>query len=306
MSSRLLKCRLFRSWAGMPTCNLSIEEINYLRLVRLLFRVAHPVVRKIFDNVIAPNQLRTTLDRCKTLLEKQYRDTKIGINDFQWNLLYDQLQGKTVTSKDFDIRLMLLLLRTLANYNISDVYEDKSDKSTYAKFSRIKYVRNEITRRFAGKLSKSLFDQYRDDISQTLQETKHTEHGQAETQQIDEESKKLYIRMMLDTLIKSAKQNGESERIIHLNVIKGIQREMAQSCSGVLTETRFHEILKSMREAVLYLGGTFPEEKLLELQKIKIYLTKQCCGLRFYALTIIYIDHNTASGSIDSLGLDIG
>lgn len=61
---------------------------------------------------------------------------------------------------------MLLLLRTLPNYEISDVCEDQSDKSTYAFFSRIKYVRNEITRKFAGKLSKSLFDQYRDDILQ--------------------------------------------------------------------------------------------------------------------------------------------
>lgn len=54
--------------------------------------------------------------------------------------------------------------------------------------------------------------------------------------------------MMLDTLIQSAKQNGESERINHLKEIKGIQREMAQSCTGVLTETRFHKILKSMQK----------------------------------------------------------
>lgn len=54
--------------------------------------------------------------------------------------------------------------------------------------------------------------------------------------------------MMLDTLIQSAEQNGESDRIIHLEKIKDIQREIVQSCSGVLTETRFNKILKSMQE----------------------------------------------------------
>ncbi|CAC5424765.1 unnamed protein product [Mytilus coruscus] len=266
-----------------PICqkgNLSMEEINYLRLVHLLFKVAHPVVRMIFDNVIAPNQLRNTLDRYKTLLEKQYRGTKNGINDFQWNLLYKPVQGKTVTSKDFDIRLMILLLRTLANYEISDFYEDKSATSITAKFSRIKYMRNEIARRFEGILSKSQFIQYRDDILQAVQDITSrfvielTGNGQAETRQIEEDTKNLYIRSMIDILKKRAVEKEQSDYIVQLDVINDIQREIVQSCSGVLNETRFHEILKSIREAVLHLGGTFSEKKLLELQQIKNILGK--------------------------------
>lgn len=71
--------------------------------------------------------------------------------------------GKTVTSQDFDIGLMIYIL--LANYEIND-YENLSDRSITAIFSRIINMRKEIARRFIRQLSKSKFKQYRDDISQ--------------------------------------------------------------------------------------------------------------------------------------------
>ncbi|CAG2211266.1 unnamed protein product [Mytilus edulis] len=78
--------------------------------------------------------------------------------------------GKVVTSDVFDIKLMLNLLDALANMEIGDLYPIQSDKSISAMLSRIKFIRNEATQSFEGKLSKDQFNKYWDDIAQTAPE----------------------------------------------------------------------------------------------------------------------------------------
>lgn len=70
------------------------DEVNFLRLLHLLFRVAGPVVRMIFNREIQPNQLRKLLDKNKAKLEKQCRK-KEKIDSYQWDLLYKNVKGKT-------------------------------------------------------------------------------------------------------------------------------------------------------------------------------------------------------------------
>lgn len=53
---------------------------------------------------------------------------------------------------------------------------------------------------------------------------------------------------MIDYLIQRLKVKEQSNDIVYLYVLKDIQREIVQSCTGVLTETRFHEILKLIQE----------------------------------------------------------
>lgn len=75
--------------------------------------------------------------------------------------------GKTVTSEDFDIRLMILLLRTLANLKVGDIYYPvQADTSVGAMLSRIKFVRNAATQKLDGKISKNQFNKYWNDIGQ--------------------------------------------------------------------------------------------------------------------------------------------
>ncbi|CAG2211248.1 unnamed protein product [Mytilus edulis] len=74
--------------------------------------------------------------------------------------------GKTVTSADFDIELMLHLLHLLANIEVCNLYPSPADTSFSAMLSRIKFINNEIAQIFNGKLSEDNFNKYWDDIGQ--------------------------------------------------------------------------------------------------------------------------------------------
>lgn len=144
------------------------DEVRCLRLIHLLFRVACPVVRLIFNHEIQPNQLRKSLDRNKALLAKLYRKTGNIINDFQWNLLFKGETVKMVKSENFDIRLMIYLLHTLANIKVCDLYPLPTDTSTSAMLSRINNIRNETTQNVNWKLTEDQFNQYWNDIRQAV------------------------------------------------------------------------------------------------------------------------------------------
>ncbi|XP_076081132.1 uncharacterized protein LOC143052043 [Mytilus galloprovincialis] len=146
---------------------LTTDEINFLRMIHLLFRVACPVVRMKFNLEIKPNQLRKTLVKHNFNLNKRYRRKEI-INCVQWELLYPQDKEKSVTSENFDIRLMVYLLSDLAKISVGDLYPVQSDLSIGAMLSRIKFIRNEATQSYEGKLSEEKFNQYWDDIGQAL------------------------------------------------------------------------------------------------------------------------------------------
>lgn len=61
--------------------------------MHLLFRIACPVVRIIFDHEIQPKQLRKTLNKYKLDIENRYRKRTTIINDVQWNLLFGSVKG---------------------------------------------------------------------------------------------------------------------------------------------------------------------------------------------------------------------
>ncbi|XP_052063861.1 uncharacterized protein LOC127703825 [Mytilus californianus] len=67
---------------------ITADEMNFLRIVHLLVRVACPVVRSIFNSEIQPNQLRKTLYRNKQKIVKRYRKKDTFINDFHWSKLF--------------------------------------------------------------------------------------------------------------------------------------------------------------------------------------------------------------------------
>ncbi|CAC5403770.1 unnamed protein product [Mytilus coruscus] len=152
------------------TDQTTVMEVNCLRMIHLLFRVVCPVVRTFFDYEIEPKQLRNIVNNNQAILRKQYRQKDNIFNDAQWNLLFRKTKGKTVsfTSDDFDVRLMIYLLKTITKVDVGDLYPLKVDISTSAMLSRIKFIRNETTQSIEGKLSEVQYNKFWDDIGQAV------------------------------------------------------------------------------------------------------------------------------------------
>lgn len=74
------------------------------------------------------------------------------------NCLY--FLGKTVTSEDFDVRLMIYLLRAFINLRVSDEKPVKSDTNIMEMLSIVNNIRSEIIRKYDGKLLETQFNQY--------------------------------------------------------------------------------------------------------------------------------------------------
>lgn len=72
----------------------------------------------------------------------------------------------SVTSDDFDIRLMIYLLKTITKVDVGDLYPMQVDISTGAMLSKIKFITNETTQSIAGELSENQFNKFWDDIGQ--------------------------------------------------------------------------------------------------------------------------------------------
>ncbi|CAC5389978.1 unnamed protein product [Mytilus coruscus] len=214
---------------------LKKDEVNYLRLIHLLFRVACPIVRMKFNHEIQPNQLRKTLDKNKRKIEKFYRRKETIINDYQWDLLFGHFKGETVTSEDFDIRLMIYLLRIIANINAGDLYPVQSDTSIGAMLSKIKFIRNEATQSLEGNILEDQFNQYWDDIGQAVLKLVSSLEIHFENYQ---QNKGLIVQ-----LEKVSKQ----ENLIVFN-FSGPQEMSTDRCSGI-TSGEKTDILESITES---------------------------------------------------------
>lgn len=73
--------------------SLPIDDVNFLRIIHLLFRMALPVLKMKLNNEIKPYQLRKTLDDKRSEMETLYRENETIINDNQWDLLYNPVKG---------------------------------------------------------------------------------------------------------------------------------------------------------------------------------------------------------------------
>lgn len=71
-----------------------------------------------------------------------------------------------VSSEDFDIKLMIYLLQPLASIKVGNLDPVYPYTSIETMLSRIKYVMNEISKSFEGKLPNDQFNQYWDYIGQ--------------------------------------------------------------------------------------------------------------------------------------------
>ena len=124
------------------------ETTNYARLCRLLVDGGTKALRHLFDRFHSPanlfNVLKAGSAEHSTL---QSLKRKRIINATQWGKLYPT-PPSSVTSEDFDITLLTVLLRNICGQAAPatgwDSLPPASDTSVEANIARVKYYRNSV------------------------------------------------------------------------------------------------------------------------------------------------------------------
>ena len=153
-----------------PSASSSKETTNYARLCRLLVDVGTQALRDTFNSIHAPPTLHSVLARNKTML--QSLRTKKIINPTQWGKLFPAIPN-SVSSRDFDVTLLMVLLRNICGLlpPISgwDALPAVTDVSREADIARVKYFRNTVYAHAEhASVDDATFNTYWQDIRDTL------------------------------------------------------------------------------------------------------------------------------------------
>ena len=130
---------------AVPTVTSTNETTNFARLCRLLVDVATQALRDTFDSIHSSNDLHKVLSANISTL-KDLKSKRI-INPIQWGKLFPPIPT-TVSSRDFDTTLLVVLLRNICGLAPPSSGWDKipvaKDLSLEADIARLKYFRNEV------------------------------------------------------------------------------------------------------------------------------------------------------------------
>ena len=129
----------------IPATSSTKETTNYARLCRLLVDVGTFALRDCFDAMYTPRSLHTFLAASQTTLEP-LKSGRI-INLIQWEKLFPVVPS-SVASTDFDITLLMILLRNICGLAPPvtgwDALPETTDFSREADIARVKYFRNTV------------------------------------------------------------------------------------------------------------------------------------------------------------------
>lgn len=144
---------------------LTKEQSNWALLCYLLMDVGTNTLRRLFDKLLPPENLREHLNHNATILKSR-------INTTQWKKLYSS-PASSLTSKTFDITLLTVLFRTIPNMSTPatgwNSLPPDSDRSDEANIVRVRYYRNWVYAN-PGQMSldDAAFNQLWQKISRTL------------------------------------------------------------------------------------------------------------------------------------------
>ena len=158
--------------AVAPSFRSTKETTNYARLCRLLVDVSAHILRETFDKRRPTGDLHTVLSSppvhagLKSLLMKRI------LNPSQWGQLYPAIKS-TVSSKNFDITLLMVLLRNICGLvppaSGWDTLPTITDTTLEADIVRIKCYRNTVYGHAnEASVDDPTFNQYWQDIQDAL------------------------------------------------------------------------------------------------------------------------------------------
>ena len=132
--------------SAAPTASSNKKETtNYARLCRLLVDIGTQALRGVFDSIHAPANLHTVLAANKATL--QSLSARKIINPIQWGKLFPAIPT-SVSSRDFDTTLLMVLLRNLCGLPAPlagwDALPAVTDLNREADIARVKYYRNTV------------------------------------------------------------------------------------------------------------------------------------------------------------------
>ncbi|CAG2230421.1 unnamed protein product [Mytilus edulis] len=144
---------------------ISREVSNYIKIALLVLRISPKAVRVKFDIEFHPERLRKTLDENFRKLQELYQRKRI-LSKEQWNLLFPSKGKGEISSQNFDITLMMLLIRNLTEITISSILPLPFQMGLGDDLSRIHFYRNKIAHVDDATLSDTEFTKYWEDITQ--------------------------------------------------------------------------------------------------------------------------------------------
>ena len=131
--------------SATPATPSTKETTNYARLCRLLVELGTSALRDCFDSICTPPTLHKVLGANQPTLQS-LRSKRI-INPTQWGRLFPAIPA-SVSSRDFDITLLMILLRNICGlappHTGWDALPGATDVSREADIARVKYFRNTV------------------------------------------------------------------------------------------------------------------------------------------------------------------
>ena len=130
------------------------------------------MLRDTFDSIIPPENLRELLKRDPAHSRLQLLRKKGVLSSFHWSKLYPATPTE-VSSANFDIPLLIVLLRTICNLSPPPAGLDTplltADTSRESDIARIKYFMNAVSKHATeGSLSDTVFSSYWQHIRDAL------------------------------------------------------------------------------------------------------------------------------------------
>ena len=155
-----------------PSFRSSKETTNYARLCRLLVNVSAHILRETFDRRRPTGDLHTFLSSRPVHAVLQSLRKKRILSPLQWEKLYPAIKS-AVSSKNFDITLLMVLLRNICGLVRPatgwDTLPPETDATLEADIVRIKCYRNTVYGHASqASVDDPLFNQYWQDIQDAL------------------------------------------------------------------------------------------------------------------------------------------
>ncbi|KAM7425299.1 hypothetical protein ABFA07_023255 [Porites harrisoni] len=237
------------SAAATPSYASTKETTNYARLCRLLVDVGSQALRNKFDSIHPPAGLHGVVTKPPVHPILQTLRKKRILNPTQWAKLYPP-SPSSVSSKDFDVTLLMLLLRNVCGLIAPTTGWDNlppvGDTSAEANIARVKYYRNHVYGHASqASVDDATFNSYWQDISYALV---GLGADSAAINRLKTESMDPVIEQHYRELLREWKKDDDSSKD-RLDEIEGLIKKLKKDNDN--SRVKLEEQLKNMNDQIL-------------------------------------------------------